>query len=424
MSSLRGYQHWATLGLINDASGQQKVLSILRNIRTNFPNQLNLQSAPSCDRLKRAISRRIWDIPGKVSYLHREDAVDALYELFKLCCIDWSDTGSANTEEGSGGSQEDEVSHENDSFFIGGKIENRETPFERLSNGSGYVLATVTGRLDTHAIDLVERQIQVSGYTHADCDSGHQCIPMNTEPVEHSHETAQNETTSVQQRRKKYDWDWFNYQHTNVIFNAFVDITWSPYPRCRETIRLSDMMGTSTNTHRTITSFARARHQDRSPDGDWIRLDSITLSRLCKQLQVIRSFDQEQDAIWWSLNPLNTTSLDSTEGQARIDNQRDLTWAVYRSFDAPWQEWRGRRLEAVLPSQENYPRFSIIIRDVDDLVDTSESMDTRSPTSSVCALFEGLGGSRESVCGDELADILSAIINEPLRPNGWASGPF
>ena len=48
--SLRGHQHWATLGLINDVPGQQKVLNILLNIRANFPVQLNLKSAPSCGR--------------------------------------------------------------------------------------------------------------------------------------------------------------------------------------------------------------------------------------------------------------------------------------------------------------------------------------------------------------------------------------
>jgi hypothetical protein len=81
------------------------------------------------------------------------------------------------------------------------------------------------------------------------------------------------------------------------------------------------------------------------------------------------------------------------------------------------------------PSQEDYPRFSIIIQDVDDLVDTivdtSESMDldddcSSSSGSSVCGLLDRMVGFGESVCGDDLADILSAIIKEPFRPNDWA----
>jgi hypothetical protein len=79
-------------------------------------------------------------------------------------------------------------------------------------------------------------------------------------------------------------------------------------------------------------------------------------------------------------------------------------------------------------SQGKYPRFSIIIRDVEDLVDIADSMDfefdTTSTTSSVCEMFEGLGASAESVSGGDLAEILSAIIIEPLQPNNWASGTF
>lgn len=216
-----------------------------------------------------------------------------------------------------------------------------------------------------------------------------------------------------------------------MIFNAFVDITWARNPRCREAIRLSDIIGPSTNPFRVKTRFSRTKQQDRSPDGDWLRLDSISLSKLRKQLQVIRSFDQQKDAIWWSPQPLNTTNISSTAGQARIDNQRDLTWAVDRSFDAPWQDWRGWRIAALRPSQEKYPRFSMIIRDVDNLVvtvvDTSESMyldDERSSSSgsSVCEVLDRMGGVGESVCGDELADILCAIIKEPVQPNNWALG--
>lgn len=79
-------------------------------------------------------------------------------------------------------------------------------------------------------------------------------------------------------------------------------------------------------------------------------------------------------------------------------------------------------------SQGKYPRFSIIIRDVEDLVDIADCIDfefdTSSTTSSVCEMFERLGASGESVGGGDLADILSAIINEPLQPNDWASGIF
>jgi hypothetical protein len=80
-------------------------------------------------------------------------------------------------------------------------------------------------------------------------------------------------------------------------------------------------------------------------------------------------------------------------------------------------------------SQENFPRFSIVIRDVDDLVDTvvdtSESMDlddhcSSSSGSSICGLLDRMSRFGESVCGDYLADILSAIIMDPVRPNDWA----
>lgn len=353
MSSLRGYQSWATLGLMNDTPSQQKVLNILHNIRANLPNKLNLQSAPSCDRIKRATSRRICDLPGKAPSLHREAAVEALYAPFKICCSDWSEEGAANTEQ-SNENCEDRGNHADDSLLLKGNLKKHGTCFERLSNATDSAFATVPGRHDTHGPGLVEeydKHAQLFGHTHADSDSDHQCISTNRRPIVQSpHEMAQNKINASQQRHKEYDWDWFNYQHANVIYNAFVDITWAHYPRCRETMRLSDLMGTSVNAHRTTAPFTRARHQDRSPDGDWIRLDSISLTKLHKQLQVIRSFDQQQNVIWWSSTPLDMPSIDLTEGQARIDNQRDLTWAVYRSFDARWQEWRGRRIAAELPS--------------------------------------------------------------------------
>lgn len=50
--------------------------------------------------------------------------------------------------------------------------------------------------------------------------------------------------------------------------------------------------------------------------------------------------------------------------------------------------------------------------------------DTRSLTLSVASLFEELGRSKESICGGELADILSAFINEPVPSNSWVSGPI
>ncbi|KAJ5358705.1 uncharacterized protein N7496_011118 [Penicillium cataractarum] len=430
MSFLRGRQHWVTIGLVNDAQGQQDVLNILRGIRADFPIHLNLQSAPNCDRLKRAISRRIRNMPGNIPCLYREDALGALYELFALCRSDWSATGSARTEEVSGGSCEEGSDSESDSFFVGGGLGNYHGPFEEIIPEIGYTFTSDTVNLDAHATHPVEeyaRQGDQPGWGHTNSDSSPQYDPMDVVTHEQTQTIAHNQVPPWQQRQEKYEWDWFNYQHTNVIFNAFVDITWARYPRCRETIRLSDLMGKTTNLSRT-SLFPRARHQSRSPDGDWIRLDSVSLPKLRNQLQVIRSLDQAKDAIWWSPDPLDTTRLDSTESQARIDNQRDLTWAVYRSFDAPWQDWRGRRLAVMSPSQGKYPRFSIIIRDVEDLVDTAESMDVEfdssSTTSSVCEMFEGLGGSGESICGDDLADSLSAIINEPLQPNGWVSGPL
>lgn len=370
-------------------------------------------------------------MPGNFPCLYREDALGALYELFTLCRWDWSATGSAKTEEVSGGSCEEGSDSGSDSLFVGGGLGNYHGLFEEIITEIGYTFPPDTVNLDTHAADSVEeyaRQGDQHGWAYTNSDSSPQYAPMEDVVThEQSSKKAQNKAPPWQQRQERYDWDWFNYQHTNVIFNAFVDITWARYPRCRETIRLSDMMGATINPSH-ISPCSRVRHQNRSPDGDWIRLDSISLLKLRNQLQVIRSFDQDKDAIWWSPDPLDTTRLDLAESQARIDNQRDLTWAVYRSFDAPWQDWRGRRLAVMSPSQGKYPRFSIVIRDVEDLVDTAESMDleldSSSTTSSVCEMFEGLGGSGESVCGDDLADILSAIINEPLQPNGWASGPF
>lgn len=368
-------------------------------------------------------------MPDDIPCLYREDAVGALYELFTLCRWDWSATGSAKTEELSGGSCEEGTDSGSDSLFVGGGLGNHPGPLEEIIPETGYTFTPATVDLDTHATDSVEeyaRQGDQSGWAHTNSGGSPQYAPMDVVTHEQTLQIAQNNVPPWQRIQERYDWDWFNYQHTNVIFNAFVDITWARYPRCQETIRLSDMMGATINPS-SMSPCSRVRHQNRSPGGDWIRLDSISLPKLRNQLQVIRSFDQEKDAIWWSLDPLETTSLDSTDGQARIDNQRDLTWAVYRSFDAPWQDWRGRRLTAMSPLQGKYPRFSIIIRDV-DLVDTAESMDVEfdssSTTSSVCEMFEGLGGSGECVCGDDLADILSAIINEPLQPNGWVSGPF
>jgi hypothetical protein len=432
MSSLRGYQHWATLGLINDIPGQQDILDILRNIRADFPNKLNLQSAPNCARLRRAISRRIREMPANIPLLHRDETAEALYELFKLCRSDWSatTTRSVRIAEVSGGDCEDNSDNESDSSFVWDDLGNRGSPFTELSSGSDSVSATDTASLGIQASDSNEeyaRQRHGSVYTHADSVSGHRSTgdDMNMQTAEHSHETAQTEATPWKQKLHHHEWGWFNYQHTYVIFNAFVDITWTRYPRYRESIRLSDMMGTSTDTFHAGTPFPRTRQQDRSPDGDWIRLDSVSLYKLLKQLQVSRSSDQHKDAIGWSSSALATTDVNSTEGQVRIDNLRDLTWAVCRSFDAPWQDWRGRRIGATRPSQENYPRFSIIIREVDDLVDTSESMDLDDDRSrysgfSICGLLEGIDGCGESVCGDDLADILSAIIKEPLRPNDWA----
>lgn len=81
----------------------------------------------------------------------------------------------------------------------------------------------------------------------------------------------------------------------------------------------------------------------------------------------------------------------------------------------------------MLPSQERCPRFSMIIRDTGDLVDTFEFMglenDATASGSSGCESVEGSGGSEEpeSVSsGDDLAEILNAIINEPVQSNGWA----
>lgn len=377
-------------------------------------------------------------MPGNVPFLHRDDAVEALYHLFILCRSDWSATTTKSVriaEEVSGGECEESGDNGSDSSFVGDDLGTRGSLFKELSPSLDSVLATDTASLGTQTSDSSEeyaRQRNESRYTLANSVSGHHLIgdDMNMQTAEDSRESARNEATSWQQRLQRYGCDWFNYQHTNVIFNAFVDITWTRYPRCRETIRLSDIMGASTNPLRVKTPFSRTKQQDRSPDGDWIRLDTISLPKLRKQLQVIRSFDQHKDAIWWRPSPLDsTTNVNSTQGQARIDNQRDLIWAVYRSFDAPWQDWRGRRLAAMRPSQEDYPRFSIIIQDVDDLVDTivdtSESMDldddcSSSSGSSVCGLLDRMGGFGESVCGDDLADILSAIIKEPFRPNDWA----
>ncbi|CEO58642.1 hypothetical protein PMG11_03350 [Penicillium brasilianum] len=427
MSFLRGHQHWAILGLVDDVHGQEDVLNILRDIRTDFPYHLNLESAPSRDRLKRAISRRMRHMPNNIPGLYRDDAVGALFELFALCSSDWSATGSAKPEEVSGGSCEEGSDSKSDNLFIGGGPGDYRGPFEEIIPETGYAFTPTTVNLDAHATDSVEEyaiQGDQPGLVHT--NSG-KYTPMDVGIHRQTSRIAENNVQPCQQRKDKYDWDWFKYQHANLIFNAFVDITWARYPRCRETIRLSDMIGTITKPSRT-SLFSRARLQDRSPDGDWIRLDSLSLPKLRNQLQVIQSFDQDTDAIWWSPNPLDTTRLDSTEGQSRIDNQRDLRWAVYRSFDAPWQDWRGRRLAAMSASQGKHPRFSIIIREVEDLVNIADCMDfefdTSSTTSSVCEMFGRLGASGESVCGGDLADILSAIINEPLQPNNWASGTF
>jgi hypothetical protein len=369
-------------------------------------------------------------MPSNIPDLYRDNAVGALYELFTLCHSDWSATGTAKIEEVSGGSCEEGSDSKSDSLFVGGGLGDYRGPFEEFIPETGYAFTPTTVNLDTHPTDSLEEyaiQGDQSGWVHTTSGSSPQYTPMDVDIHEQIFRIVQKNVPPWQQRQDKYDWDWFKYQHANLIFNAFVDITWARYPRCRETIRLSDMIGTITSPSRT-SPFPRARLQDRSPDGDWIRLDSISLPKLRNQLQVIRSFDQDTDAIWWSPSPLDTTRLDSTDSQSRIDNQRDLTWAVYRSFDAPWQDWRGRRLAAMSASQGKYPRFSIIIRDVEDLVDIADSMDfefdTTSTTSSVCEMFEGLGASAESVSGGDLAEILSAIIIEPLQPNNWASGTF
>ena len=434
MSLLRGYQHWATLGLLNDVQGQQDVRYVLHNIYDDFPEELNLKSAPTYDRLRRAIARRIRDMPAKILCLHRDDAVGALYELFKLCRSDWSSPPSAKSQDVSGGGHDDGDDNSSEILFVESSIRNGVGSSEGLPISQGDKVAIATTNLATQASDPDDEyagQTNGSRYTHADSDSNQQRPCTDVVLHNRSHVIARGVTRSRRRRQEKHGWDQFDYQHNNVVFNAFVDITWARYPRCCETIRLSDMLGRIPHSpspqEPQKTQSTRGRYQNRSPDGDWIRLDTISLSRMCKQLQLMRSFERENDAIWWSKSPLNTTSLDSVAGQIRVDNQRDLIWAVYRSFDAPWQEWRGRRCTPMVPSRGKCPHFSIIIRDTGDLIDTFESMDFENDGTafgpSGCESVEGSGGSEEpeSVStGDELADILSAIINEPVQSNTWA----
>lgn len=373
-------------------------------------------------------------MPAEILCLHRDDAVDALYELFKLCRSDWSAPASAKSQDVRVCSDEDGDDNTSEILFVEGDIGNGVGSFGGLAASQGDNVAIATTNLATQVSDPGDEyagQTNSSRYPHADSDSNQQRPCTDVVLHSRSHVMARDVTRSRRRRQEKHGWDQFDYQHTNVVFNAFVDITWARYSRCRETIRLSDMLGRLPHSpspqEPQKTQSTRGRYQTRSPDGDWIRLDMISLSRICKQLQLIRSFDRENDSIWWSNSPLTTTSLDSVAGQIRVDNQRDLIWAVYRSFDAPWQEWRGRRCTSMVPSRGKCPHFSIIIRDTGDLVDTFESMDFEddgtASGSNGCESVEGSGGSEEpeSVStGDDLADILSAIINEPVQSNTWA----
>lgn len=369
-------------------------------------------------------------MPTKILSLHRDDAVGALYELFKLCRSDWSRPASAKSQDVSGGSDEDADDNTNKIHFVEGDIGNGVGSVE----GQGDKVAIATTYLATQVSDPGDeyaRQTKCSRYKNADNDSIQKRPCMDVVLHNRRHVMARGVTRSHRRRQEKQGWDQFDYQHTNVVFNAFVDITWARYPRCRETIRLSDMLGRIPHSPSPRgpekPQSTRRGYQNRSPDGDWIRLDMISLAQICKQLQLIRSFDRENDVIWWSRSPLNTTSLDSVAGQIRVDNQRDLIWAVYWSFDAPWQEWRGRRCTSMVPTRGRCPHFSIIIRDTGDLVDTFKSMnfedDGTASGSRVCESVEGSGRSEEPESiptGDELADILSAIINEPVQSNTWA----
>ncbi|KAJ5491476.1 hypothetical protein N7539_003043 [Penicillium diatomitis] len=138
-----------------------------------------------------------------------------------------------------------------------------------------------------------------------------------------------------------------------------------------------------------------------------------------------------------SSNPAPRHSIHSKQGPFAVTNPRDLTWAIYRSFDAPWQQWRGRRTSAALPcSGENprVPHFSIIIRgkndaddgvggvddDDDDVhagvnVQPGETWRETGADPDMDVEMEGVEERIENrLTGDELAMVLRAIIREPV----------
>jgi hypothetical protein len=98
-------------------------------------------------------------MPGNVPFLHRDDAVEALYHLFILCRSDWSATTTKSVriaEEVSGGECEESGDNGSDSSFVGDDLGTRGSLFKELSPSLDSVLATDTASLGTQTSDSSE----------------------------------------------------------------------------------------------------------------------------------------------------------------------------------------------------------------------------------------------------------------------------
>ncbi|EPS25954.1 hypothetical protein PDE_00890 [Penicillium oxalicum 114-2] len=317
--------------------------------------------------------------------------------------------------------------------------------------------------------------------------------------------------------------DDFKHHRLNIIFNAFLEIIFfeqvpqNPLGRHhRERLRLSDLIGSrksiearssssssspfvqdvhhqttptsSTNSSPKSQNQSQSQSQKEStlhhppskpnfpltsPDGNWLPLNSISLTRLHDHLHLIsHSFNHSSHTIWWDPRPWNTGTNSMSDihhtvkggtkqGRFPVTDQRNLVWAVYRSFDAPWHRWRGRTVSADSPvacacacSEEEFgglPRFSIIVRckkvegekgkvededrsgdveacahdDMDLMMDrigndgVDDCANELNSNALECAMQIDIDEGNERLAGDivrsdELEKILCAIINEPL----------
>lgn len=116
-------------------------------------------------------------MPAKILCLHRDDALGALYELFKLCRSDWSAPASAKSQDVSGGSDEDGDDNTSEILFVESDIGIGVGSFEGFVISQGDKVAIATTNLPTQVSDPGDeyaRQTNISVYAHADSDSNQQ----------------------------------------------------------------------------------------------------------------------------------------------------------------------------------------------------------------------------------------------------------